>query len=233
MAAHTPHDQRCQGFRKASRAGMGPGPQGRRQPRQVLGQYSPREDQPPARTQAPWGQCHAPHGFTLPWTRTRAATTNPLSSVSGQTACSLKASTGLSTETVTQRVTNIPRRPASAAALPPVPQAPAPGPRRGRVQAPCPAGWAPTWAAGPSAPRAREPTSRAGGPAASPVLRMGLDSEPGAHGNLALQILSPERPRLALYPQSRLPALVSGGPVGLSSGTKALLRACTGPPTMH
>ena len=203
MAAHTPHNQRCQGFRKASRAGMGPGPQGRRQPRQVLGQYSPREDQPPACTQAPRGQRHVPHGSTLPWTRPRAAT-NPLSSVLGQTACSLKASTGLPTETVTQRVTNIPHRPASEAKLPPVPRAPAPGPPRGRVQAPRPAGWAPTCAAGPSAPRAPEPTSQAGGPAASLVLRMGLDSEPGAHRNLALQILSPERPRLALYPQSRL-----------------------------
>lgn len=53
---------------------------------------------------------------------------------------------------------------------------------------------------------------------------MGLDLEPGAHGNLALLVLSPERPSLALYPQSRPQALRSGGPVDLSSSTEALLR---------
>lgn len=86
------------------------------------------------------------------------------------------------------------------------------GPHVAKCRPPCPAGLALTCGAGPPAPGAREPTSRAGGPATSPVLRMGLDSEPGAHGNLALQILSPERPSLALHPHSRLQALVSRGP---------------------
>lgn len=48
----------------------------------------------------------------------------------------LKSGTGLPTESVTQRVTNIPCTHSSEAALPPVPRAPAPGPPHGRVQAP-------------------------------------------------------------------------------------------------
>lgn len=147
---------------------MGPGPQGRRQPRQVPGQHSIMEDQPPARTQAPQGRRHTPHELTLPWTRPRVATTNHFL-LSWDMQCTLlKSGTGLPTESVMQSLSHT-----SQASLHPrlcsrltcvlTPQ----GPHAAEHRPPRPAGWAP-----PTYARAWEPTLSAEGPAASPILSL-------------------------------------------------------------
>ena len=153
-ARHTHHTTSdAQGFRKASRAGMGPGPQGRRQPRQVPGQHSITEDQPPVRTQAPQGRRHTPPGLTLPWTRPRVATTNHFLLSWDMQHTLLKSGTGLPTESVMQSASHT-----SRASLRPRPRScltcvlTLQGPHAAEHRPPRSAGRAPTHGAGPPAP---------------------------------------------------------------------------------